>query len=132
LQHERRQQVKGPASYFLHRENTGSPLHWLNLLAGITDHMELVAWLKDERGMGHGHANALVAHHWRLKSEGRAAMNFTHRPVTADDVNTLCSFPQGVQELFFMFPKAQLPADGRTNAHRDQPTLRLHGVSGQR
>jgi hypothetical protein len=59
--------VKGPASYFPSIEKKyGQPIdHWLHLLAGVTDkkHMELVAWLKDEHGIGHGHANALVAHH---------------------------------------------------------------------
>ena len=25
-------------------------------------HMEIVNWLKTEHGMGHGHANAVVAH----------------------------------------------------------------------
>ncbi|WP_338802363.1 DUF4287 domain-containing protein [Pseudomonas sp. RSB 5.4] len=59
--------VKGLASYFPSIEKKyGQPIdHWLNLLGGINDkkHMELVAWLKDEHGMGHGHANALVAHH---------------------------------------------------------------------
>ena len=36
-------------------------------------------------------------------------MLLTHRPVSADDVLTICSFPQTPQELFFMFPKAQYP-----------------------
>lgn len=63
--------VKGPASYFPSIEQQyGQPVqHWLALLAGRGDvkHMELVAWLKDEHGMGHGHANALVAHHKALQ-----------------------------------------------------------------
>jgi len=57
--------VKGPRSYFPSIERTyGRPIEeWLALLAaaGTTKHMELVTWLKTEHGMGHGHANALVA-----------------------------------------------------------------------
>ena len=59
--------VKGPASYFPSIENKyGHPItHWLNLLGTVTGkkHMEMVSWLKAEHGMGHGHANALVAHY---------------------------------------------------------------------
>lgn len=58
--------VKGPASYFPSIEKTyGQPIqHWLDLLANMDDkkHMELVAALKSEHGLGHGHANALVAY----------------------------------------------------------------------
>lgn len=59
--------VKGPASYFPSIEKKyGQPIaHWLDLLETVSGkkHMEMVAWLKMEHGMGHGHANALVAHY---------------------------------------------------------------------
>jgi len=59
--------TQGPASYFPSIEKKyGQPVaHWLGLLAGRPGmkHMELVGWLKAEHGLGHGHANALVAHH---------------------------------------------------------------------
>ncbi|MCP3748806.1 MULTISPECIES: DUF4287 domain-containing protein [Pseudomonas] len=58
--------VKGPASYFPSIEKKyGQPIsHWLNQLGTVNDkkHMEMVNWLKAEHGMGHGHANALVAY----------------------------------------------------------------------
>ena len=58
--------VKGPASYFPSIEKTyGKPIaHWLDLLrdAGEMKHMEYVALLKSSHHLGHGHANALVAH----------------------------------------------------------------------
>lgn len=36
-------------------------------------------------------------------------MPFTHRPVTEDDIQLICSFPQSEDELFFLFPKATFP-----------------------
>lgn len=58
-------QVKGPASYFPSIERTyGQPIeHWLDLVrtSPLDEHMEQVAWLKAEHGLGHGHANAVVA-----------------------------------------------------------------------
>lgn len=60
------EKVKGPASYFPSIEKTyGKPVnHWFTLLAGqrALKHMDMVAWLKREHALGHGHANALVAH----------------------------------------------------------------------
>jgi hypothetical protein len=64
--------VKGPTSYFPSIEKQyGKPVeHWFKVLDAISDrkHMEQVAMLKSEHKMGHGHANALVAHH-RAKRE---------------------------------------------------------------
>ncbi|WKB53090.1 DUF4287 domain-containing protein [Eleftheria terrae] len=58
---------KGPASYFPSIEKKyGQPVeHWFGVLreAGQLKHMELVGLLKSEHGLGHGHANALVAYH---------------------------------------------------------------------
>mgnify|MGYP002338216448 CR=1 FL=1 len=58
--------VKGPASYVPSIEKIyGKPIdHWLTVLAGVPDqkHMAMVAVLKTQHNMGHGHANALVAH----------------------------------------------------------------------
>lgn len=58
--------VKGPASYFPSIEKKyGQPIdHWLNIARGYSGlkHMEMVTRLKTEHGMGHGHANAVVAY----------------------------------------------------------------------
>lgn len=58
--------VKGPASYFPSIEaKYGHPIsHWKALVRSQSGkkHMEIVAWLKQDHAMGHGHANAVVAH----------------------------------------------------------------------
>lgn len=60
------EKVKGPASYFPSIERTyGRPIEeWQALIraSDLDTHMELVTWLKTDYGMGHGHANALVAY----------------------------------------------------------------------
>jgi len=59
------EQVTGPASYFPSIEKKyGQPIsYWMTALDSVRDakHMEQVNYLKVEYGIGHGHANALVA-----------------------------------------------------------------------
>ncbi|MDD7973562.1 DUF4287 domain-containing protein [Roseinatronobacter alkalisoli] len=58
--------AKGPASYFPSIEKTyGRAVEeWFALIRAQPEqkHMALVSWLKEAHGLGHGHANALVAH----------------------------------------------------------------------
>jgi hypothetical protein len=60
------EKVTGPASYFPSIEKRyGQPIeHWMTELDRVAgaSHMEQVAFLKTEHGLGHGHANALVAY----------------------------------------------------------------------
>jgi Domain of unknown function (DUF4287) len=63
---DKTERVQGPASYFPSIEKKyGRPIgEWQDLIraSDLSKHMELVNWLKTEYGMGHGHANALVAY----------------------------------------------------------------------
>ena len=56
---------KGPASYFPSIEKKyGQPIsHWMSEIDKVAGeaHMKQVEFLKTEHGLGHGHANALVA-----------------------------------------------------------------------
>ena len=36
-------------------------------------------------------------------------MSLSHRPVTENDLQIICGFPQNASELFFLFPKADFP-----------------------
>jgi hypothetical protein len=59
------EKVQGPASYFPSiAKKYGQPIdHWFAQLEPRQDlkHMDMVEYLKTEHGMGHGHANAIVA-----------------------------------------------------------------------
>jgi hypothetical protein len=59
---------QGPTSYFpsIEKKYGRSIGEWQRIIAGcgLEEHMAIVGYLKSEYGMGHGHANALVA--WTL------------------------------------------------------------------
>ena len=59
---------QGPSFYFpsIEKKYGKSIAEWQEVIAncGVTKHMEIVKFLKEQHGLGHGHANALVA--WTL------------------------------------------------------------------
>jgi len=59
------EKVTGPKSYFPSIEaKYGQPIsYWKAILkkSKLDKHMEMVTLLKNDYGMGHGHANAIVA-----------------------------------------------------------------------
>ena len=59
-------QVKGPASYFpsIEQKYGQTMQFWFVQIATRLDqpHMQIVSFLKKTHAMGHGHANAIVAH----------------------------------------------------------------------
>jgi uncharacterized protein DUF4287 len=56
--------VRGPAAYFpsIEAKYGRSIAEWKAMMrdTGLTTWKELMAWLKEVHGMGHGHANALT------------------------------------------------------------------------
>jgi len=60
------ERVTGPAFYFPSIEKKyGKPIsYWLDLIGSstLTRHKALVDWLKNDYGIGHGHATALVGY----------------------------------------------------------------------
>ena len=60
---------EGPASYFpsIEKKYGRSIAEWQSIIGdcGFEKHMQIVGFLKDEHGVGHGHANALVI--WTLR-----------------------------------------------------------------
>lgn len=65
--------VKGPASYFPSIEaKYGKPVsYWFDQIKPLLDqsHMKIVAFLKETHNLGHGHANAIVAHQLAAKKD---------------------------------------------------------------
>ena len=63
---QRAGEPKGPATYFpsIERIYGRAMAEWFDIVESCTleKHGELVAMLKSEFGLGHGHANAIVAH----------------------------------------------------------------------
>jgi RimJ/RimL family protein N-acetyltransferase len=57
-------------------------------------------------------------------------MKLLHRALTLDDLDAICSFPQSVEELFYVSPKAAFPLTPeqiwKKAAERHHPTVVCH------
>ena len=64
--------VRGPASYFpsIEKKYGRRIEEWMAIIGSspLVKHLELVNWLKAEHGLGHGHANALVAYYLQQRA----------------------------------------------------------------
>jgi hypothetical protein len=61
------EEIGGPQSYFpsIPRKYSHPMEHWFSALNNHSDaaHIEMVGFLVNDYGMGHGHANAIAAHY---------------------------------------------------------------------
>ena len=90
---------------------------------GLTQHGEIVAWLKSEFGLGHGHANAIVH---LIKSEPTAG------PAKGDDRSFRKMRAEYRALTRYIFPGGELDHLGMSVANLERAKFEVHDVEGWR